>query len=120
MSRVVVDGILFFFSSRRRHTIFDCDWSSDVCSSDLLIAGKGLVFQLPKGKTFRTSSLQQLSVSGEEIKPSFDIIKNNGSIEIKATVNAGGLMLDLKNNEAGTPLFYLYNHQLYVWKVQPA
>src|SRR2546430_7609572 len=27
--------LLFFFSSRRRHTRFDCDWSSDVCSSDL-------------------------------------------------------------------------------------
>src|SRR6266853_110900 len=27
--------IAFFFSSRRRHTRFDCDWSSDVCSSDL-------------------------------------------------------------------------------------
>src|SRR5690606_40727266 len=26
---------LFFFSSRRRHTIFSRDWSSDVCSSDL-------------------------------------------------------------------------------------
>src|SRR5256886_1611823 len=25
---------LVFFSSRRRHTRFDCDWSSDVCSSD--------------------------------------------------------------------------------------
>src|SRR6201996_3865374 len=31
----------FFFSSRRRHTRFDCDWSSDVCSSDL-----GLDFSL--------------------------------------------------------------------------
>src|SRR2546430_16742868 len=28
--------VFFFFSSRRRHTRFDCDWSSDVCSSDLL------------------------------------------------------------------------------------
>src|SRR2546430_4014722 len=27
--------LFFFFSSRRRHTRFDCDWSSDVCSSDL-------------------------------------------------------------------------------------
>src|SRR2546430_11669310 len=27
--------LIFFFSSRRRHTRFDCDWSSDVCSSDL-------------------------------------------------------------------------------------
>src|SRR5688572_549705 len=28
---------MFFFSSRRRHTRFDCDWSSDVCSSDLIV-----------------------------------------------------------------------------------
>src|SRR5689334_18678989 len=26
---------IFFFSSRRRHTRWNCDWSSDVCSSDL-------------------------------------------------------------------------------------
>src|SRR2546430_12528826 len=25
----------FLFASRSRHPIFDCDWSSDVCSSDL-------------------------------------------------------------------------------------
>src|SRR4029077_1618889 len=29
----------FFFSSRRRHTRFKCDWSSDVCSSDLAFRG---------------------------------------------------------------------------------
>src|SRR5260370_34030299 len=28
--------MFFFFSSRRRHTRFKCDWSSDVCSSDLI------------------------------------------------------------------------------------
>src|SRR2546430_3167503 len=33
--------MIFFFSSRRRHTRFDCDWSSDVCSSDLT-ASSGL------------------------------------------------------------------------------
>src|SRR6266481_9805890 len=27
--------LFFFFSSRRRHTRWNCDWSSDVCSSDL-------------------------------------------------------------------------------------
>src|SRR2546427_4741527 len=30
-----VQTCALFFSSRRRHTRFDCDWSSDVCSSDL-------------------------------------------------------------------------------------
>src|SRR5438477_830434 len=29
------DSDFFFFSSRRRHTRLTCDWSSDVCSSDL-------------------------------------------------------------------------------------
>src|SRR6266571_4192842 len=29
--------VLCFFSSRRRHTRLTCDWSSDVCSSDLLV-----------------------------------------------------------------------------------
>src|SRR5690606_39450584 len=28
-------SFVFFFSSRRRHTRFSRDWSSDVCSSDL-------------------------------------------------------------------------------------
>src|SRR5256885_7727779 len=29
--------LFFFFSSRRRHTRLQGDWSSDVCSSDLLL-----------------------------------------------------------------------------------
>src|SRR2546430_14789512 len=41
---MVVCRICFFFSSRRRHTRFDCDWSSDVCSSDLLSVVVFLVF----------------------------------------------------------------------------
>src|SRR5256885_12742310 len=31
---------LFFFSSRRRHTRLQGDWSSDVCSSDLFVFGE--------------------------------------------------------------------------------
>src|SRR5467141_4748372 len=48
-SETYVETSFFFFSSRRRHTSFKCDWSSDVCSSDLvdgardeLLAGAGL------------------------------------------------------------------------------
>src|SRR2546427_12864079 len=36
MALVVRPNSICFFSSRRRHTRFDCDWSSDVCSSDLV------------------------------------------------------------------------------------
>src|SRR5260370_29318275 len=39
----------FFFSSRRRHTRFKCDWSSDVCSSDLLPRFERLAKVEPSG-----------------------------------------------------------------------
>src|SRR2546430_8309855 len=49
--RACIVVAFFFFSSRRRHTRFDCDWSSDVCSSDLAHleedAGKSLHEGLP-------------------------------------------------------------------------
>src|SRR5207253_4684977 len=38
---VVSRIFLFFFSSRRRHTRWPRDWSSDVCSSDLHDRGRG-------------------------------------------------------------------------------
>src|SRR6266511_5182881 len=39
----------FFFSSRRRHTRFSRDWSSDVCSSDLLRGVADLLLQHSRG-----------------------------------------------------------------------
>src|SRR5256886_561008 len=59
----------FFFSSRRRHTRFDCDWSSDVCSSDLLenVTGGNLGAEARMGIVFsegvmkRRMSLQRFA-----------------------------------------------------------
>src|SRR5882762_2365341 len=48
----------FFFSSRRRHTRFKCDWSSDVCSSDL-DGGRGLagaITSLMTGTSYKRSA----------------------------------------------------------------
>src|SRR5713101_1962990 len=50
----------FFFSSRRRHTRLTCDWSSDVCSSDLPVTAlNGVVFTLSgvavEGETWNAS-----------------------------------------------------------------
>src|SRR5688572_31975157 len=39
----ILFSFIFFFSSRRRHTRFDCDWSSDVCSSDLVLHKDALI-----------------------------------------------------------------------------
>src|SRR5688572_31706532 len=62
----------FFFSSRRRHTRFDCDWSSDVCSSDLNAVLGAAIF-VP-GADFPVLTLNQLRLvlrlaqaHGEEI-----------------------------------------------------
>src|SRR5882672_11900662 len=44
--------VIFFFSSRRRHTRSLCDWSSDVCSSDLSLRGSG-VLHLPDPRSER-------------------------------------------------------------------
>src|SRR5256886_3048508 len=62
---------LFFFSSRRRHTRFDCDWSSDVCSSDLgrvtLIMG-----QVEMGQGMYTAMPQLLA---EELEVGLDQVR---------------------------------------------
>src|SRR5690606_40931162 len=42
----------FFFSSRRRHTRFSRDWSSDVCSSDLAMAAVVFVVMVPFASGF--------------------------------------------------------------------
>src|SRR5260221_10882042 len=41
LSITLIILFFFFFSSRRRHTRSLCDWSSDVCSSDLREADDG-------------------------------------------------------------------------------
>src|SRR5256885_16583485 len=46
-------GLSFFFSSRRRHTRLQGDWSSDVCSSDLATDGKIQVHSTPGGREGR-------------------------------------------------------------------
>src|SRR6266700_7395365 len=45
--------ICFVFSSRRRHTRFSRDWSSDVCSSDLLIGAIFISATSKRGKCIR-------------------------------------------------------------------
>src|SRR5689334_23964668 len=50
---------MFFFSSRRRHTSWNCDWSSDVCSSDLhdrQLPDGTIVHTSPTGHTYTTQA----------------------------------------------------------------
>src|SRR5437588_4955116 len=60
----------FFFSSRRRHTRSLCDWSSDVCSSDLISTSRDVSDLSPLAGL---KSLAELDAYGNEsvvdIKP---------------------------------------------------
>src|SRR6266487_1707879 len=49
MKNVSLFILVFFFSSRRRHTRWTGDWSSDVCSSDLSRAGLQVPLSPPTG-----------------------------------------------------------------------
>src|ERR1039457_7039088 len=59
-ANVVLSLLLFFFSSRRRHTRLQGDWSSDVCSSDRS-AGN-----LPREKSAAGSRTQSRARSGRD------------------------------------------------------
>src|SRR5688572_31559374 len=63
---VFVFIFFFFFSSRRRHTRFDCDWSSDVCSSDLtaIVGGAPANFSINILRTPDFTTTVDLQVSG--------------------------------------------------------
>src|SRR2546430_13428073 len=57
---------IFFFSSRRRHTRFDCDWSSDVCSSDLQPQGARSCTSAMAGQIMRLAIRAYSAVSNRK------------------------------------------------------
>src|SRR5260370_34946619 len=63
-------SLYFFFSSRRRHTRFKCDWSSDVCSSDLRVILECPQALIPLLKTCR--GIDAWVAQGSQL-PEFDV-----------------------------------------------
>src|SRR5256885_13200078 len=68
--------ILFFFSSRRRHTRLQGDWSSDVCSSDLL---RSLVGLLPEAQATKEVPKQKEPASAKRPQAVYDLISLDGN-----------------------------------------
>src|SRR5690606_39529769 len=78
----------FFFSSRRRHTRFSRDWSSDVCSSDL----RALIYADIRGEDTNVPSY-----FGDVAR--FNLLADNGTIlnawtGAYATINTANLFLE--------------------------
>ncbi len=78
-------------------------------------AGNPFIFLLAEKKAFKTNNLEQLQLQAEDAKPHF-IIRKNSHYSIQCRVKAGPLEFDLGDNEAASPLFFLYNNQAYLWK----
>src|SRR5438034_2971033 len=84
-----VHGI-FFFSSRRRHTRSLCDWSSDVCSSDLAVSGPASCPTPPSPSDTLASYVTvtdeaSLVAAVGSAKP-FEVIALNGFFPVSADV----------------------------------
>jgi superfamily II DNA or RNA helicase len=77
------------------------------------------IFLLPSGKPFKTNNLEQVQLAVEEAKPHF-IVKKNSHFTIQCRVNMGSMEYDLGENESNSPLFFLYNQQLHLWKSNDA
>src|SRR5207249_5256874 len=87
--------VFFFFSSRRRHTRSKRDWSSDVCSSDLLRRGGkhddvGAAF-LNRSVVFVENDIFRLKKNGGRAEKVFEIAK-------KARIHSVRLLTGCRRN----------------------
>ncbi|HEX7902907.1 MAG TPA: SNF2-related protein [Chitinophagaceae bacterium] len=83
-------------------------------------AENSLIFLLPDKKAFKTNNLEQLQLASEEARPHFIIKKDPIAIgshyNVHCRVNLGSMEYDLGENESPSPLFFLYNERLHLWK----
>src|SRR5439155_2882882 len=77
--------IFFFFSSRRRHTRWPRDWSSDVCSSDLDI--KFMTGRTGRGDHFASERVAHLGLVGV-VAHEFDVLDARTAGAVAETVVA--------------------------------
>src|SRR2546427_6076371 len=92
--------VFFFFSSRRRHTRFDCDWSSDVCSSDLHPSGTDRVWEVAQSRAADV----YVNVQGDEpfVTPSH-IARLLDPFRERADTQVATLKIRLRPEEADNP-----------------
>src|SRR5690606_39713285 len=75
-----------FFSSRRRHTRFSRDWSSDVCSSDLLPAPGGRLGRLTRPTRYGSGSVVDVELVDDDVVGSVDVVVGAVVVVVDAVV----------------------------------
>src|SRR2546430_7968065 len=92
---------LFFFSSRRRHTRFDCDWSSDVCSSDLVSS------LAHPGGNVTGLSIQQTDLAAKKLELLREAVPDFRRLAVLANVGSPASVLEKGEVEAAARTFNL-------------
>src|SRR2546430_16904031 len=103
----------FFFSSRRRHTRFDCDWSSDVCSSDLYRKNpiRYGMYRTACGRDRRLREIWGADAPSSEVQSSMHETKRSDA-ELRRSLTP--LQYDVTQHEGTEPPFhneYWDNHR---------
>src|SRR5690606_15540445 len=96
---------LFFFSSRRRHTRFSRDWSSDVCSSDLMMRRE-------KGSTRPPLTEEQRRKKPPVSHPIFLVHPITGRKVLYANPGYAVRINELPEARSAEVLDFLFKHQL--------
>jgi superfamily II DNA or RNA helicase len=74
------------------------------------------VYILAKGKSFKTAHLDKGSFSTVPLVPQFAVAPKGKGYEIDCFVKPESVAFGLSDNEAPTPVFFLYNGELYFWQ----
>src|SRR3712207_3567198 len=83
----------FFFSSRRRHTRYWRDWSSDVCSSDLMSLPGNAAIPAPyreRGQMAYETGRCAVEMAFEDLRPSKILTRDSFLNAIRVTAAIGG------------------------------
>ena len=96
----VVVVVFFFFKQKTAYEIYQCDWSSDVCSSDLVIIMWGIGYnQHIHGQNNVISIINLLTMTGNLAKPGCGPFSMTGQPNAMGERFTGGLTDRLPFNQ---------------------
>ena len=84
-----------------------------------VLSDQAFAFLLPMGKTFKTANLESVHLQSEDASLQF-FIKKGTQYSINCKVKAGAVEFPISENEVQSPLFFIYNHQAYLWQSKEA
>src|SRR5260370_10634351 len=86
-----------FFASRSRHTIFKCDWSSDVCSSDLRDAHRTGCATTPTRKAIVSGTANGTAAAGSRSNHLITLLGDHRMIPHPSRRHRSAIVLDRKS-----------------------